>query len=129
MRVNDKEVEATSKLEPIKRYQYFIKRVADSEIMYSLKDREGQWALADVEGRTVFSIWSAAEFASACAVGEWEDFSVTEISTEEFEDEIIDEIDQNNYLINVFSIKEKSGFVVDLSEFARDLSEEMKKYH
>lgn len=129
MKVNDKEIEAISKLEPIKRYQYFIKRVADSEAMYSLIDKEGNWALADVEGRTVFSVWSASEFASACALGEWEGFSVKEIAMEEFEDQIIDEIDQNNYLINVFSIKGKSGFVVDLSEFARDLSEEMKKYH
>jgi len=28
----------------------------------------------------------------------------------------------------MFSLKDNSGFIADLNEFARDLSEEMKKY-
>jgi hypothetical protein len=129
MKINDKEIEAISRLEPVKRYEYFIKRVADSELMYTLVDPKGNWALADVEARSVFSVWSEPQFASACALGVWESFSVKEITVEEFENEIIDEIDQNNYLIDVFSVEGKSGFVVDLNEFARDLSNEMNKYH
>jgi hypothetical protein len=129
MKITDKEIEATSKLEPAKRYQYFIKRVADTEKMYSLVDGEGDWAIADVEDKSLFSVWSAPEFAQACALDEWKEFSVKEFTIEDFEDEIIDEIDRNGYLINVFSVKGKSGFIVDFNEFARDLSEEMKKYH
>lgn len=129
MKITDKEIEATSNLEPAKRYQYFIKRVADSEKMYSLVDDEGSWAIADVDEKSLFSVWSAPKFAETCAVGEWEGFVVKEFTIENFEDEVIDEIDKNGYLINVFSVKGKSGFVVELNEFARDLSEEMKKYH
>jgi len=35
---------------------------------------------------------------------------------------------ENNYLINVFPMNNKTGFVVSLEEFERDLSEELKNY-
>jgi hypothetical protein len=129
MKITDKEIEAVSQLEAFQRYQYFIKRVADSEKMYSLFDKNGNFALAEVEDHTVFSVWSAPEFALINAVGEWNSFSVKEIPLEEFEDNLIDKIEENKWLINVFSIKEKSGFVVDINEFAKDMSDEMQKYH
>lgn len=129
MKITDKEVDAILKLKPFDRYQYFIKRVADSEQMYTLVDKDDNWALADVEGKDVFSVWSVPEFALPCASGKWENFSVKEITIEQFEDDIIDEIDKNGYLINVFPIKGKSGFIVDINEFAKDLNDEMRKYH
>lgn len=129
MKITSKEIETVSKLEPEKRYQYFIKQVADTEKMYSLVDKEGSWAIADVDDKALFSVWSASESAQACALGEWGGFSVKEFTIEDFEDEIIDEIDANEYLINVFSVNGKSGFIVDYNEFARDLSEDLKKYH
>ncbi|WP_374165906.1 DUF2750 domain-containing protein [Arcticibacter sp. MXS-1] len=128
MKITEKEIESVSKLEPMKRYQYFIKRVADTEKMYTLVDEEDDWVISEVEGSAVFSLWSAPEFAGQCIFGEWRDCSVQEISLEYFEDEVIDEIETKNYLLNIFSVNGKSGFVVDINEFARDLSDEMKNY-
>lgn len=128
MKINDKEFEAVLKLKPFDRYQYFIKRVADSELMYTVVDDSDNWAIADVEGTNVLSIWPAREYALENLFDEWKDFTVKEFTLEYFEDEIIDRIEENNYLLNVFSIKGKSGFVVDINEFARDLSDEMGKY-
>lgn len=129
MKITSKEIEAVSQLEAFKRYEYFIKRVADSEKIYTLIDDNGDLAVADVDDSTVISFWSASEFAENNAVDEWSSFSVKEISLEEFEEEIIDVIEKNNWLINVFSAKDKSGFVVDINEFAKDLSIELQKYH
>jgi len=129
MKITNKEIEAVSQLEAFQRYEYFIKRVADSERMYTLVDDNGNFAIADVESSTVLSVWSASEFAENNAVDEWGSFSVKEITLEEFEEDIIDMIEENNWLISVFSIKGKSGFVVDINEFAKDLSAEMQKYH
>ena len=128
MKITNKEIEAVSQLEAFQRYEYFIKRVADSERMYTLVDDNGNLAIADVESSAVLSVWSASEFAENNAVDEWGGFSVKEITVEEFEEDIIDMIEENNWLINVFSIKGKSGFVVDINEFAKDLSAEMQKY-
>jgi hypothetical protein len=129
MKISDKEIEAVSKLEPLERYQYFMKKVADTEKMYSLVDKEGNFALSDVEINVLFSLWPAPEFALKCAQGAWEGFTVKEITIEDFEDNILDIVSDNNWLINVFSIECKTGFVVDFGEFARDLSHELKKYH
>jgi hypothetical protein len=129
MKITNKEIEAVSQLEAFQRYEYFIKRVADSERMYTLVDDNGNLAIADVESSAVLSVWSASEFAENNAVDEWGSFSVKEITVEEFEEDIIDMIEKNNWLINVFSIKGKSGFVVNINEFAKDLSAEMQKYH
>lgn len=129
MKLTDKEVEAILKLEPYDRYQYFIKRVADSEQMFTIVDNEDNWALADVQGKEVFSVWSAPDFAVLFAIGDWESFSVKEITIEQLEDDIIDEIENNGYLINVFPIIGRSGFVVDIIEFAKDINNEMRKYH
>jgi hypothetical protein len=129
MKISDREIEAVSKLQPLERYQYFMKKVADTEKMYSLVDKEGNFALSDVEINVLFSLWSAPEFALKCAQGAWEGFAAKEITIEDFEDNIIDIVSDNNWLINVFSIEGKTGFVVDFGEFARDLSFELKKYH
>lgn len=129
MKTTNKEIEAVSQLEAFQRYEYFIKRVADSDKMYTLVDDYGNLAIADVENSAVLSVWSAFEFAENNAVDEWGSSSVKEITIEEFEEDIIDIIEKNNWLINVFSIKGKSGFIVDINEFAKDLSAEMQKYH
>jgi len=129
MKITNKEIEAVSQLEAFQRYEYFIKRVADSEKMYTLVDENGYFAIADIENTAVLSVWSASDFAKGNAIDEWGSFSVKEITIEEFEEDIIDIIEKNNWLINVFSIKGKSGFIVDLNEFAKDLSTEMQKYH
>jgi hypothetical protein len=36
-KINQKEIEGVSALEPFKRYQYFIKRIVDWEIVYALR--------------------------------------------------------------------------------------------
>ncbi|WP_343642344.1 hypothetical protein [Chryseobacterium sp.] len=40
---------------------------------------------------------------------------------------LFDIINSENYLINVFPINGKSGFVVNLEKFDRDLQEELDK--
>lgn len=129
MKITKKEIEATSKLEATARYHYFMKRVAGTEKMYSLVDEGGDWAIACFGEKTLFSVWPAPEFAEACAVSEWKGFSVREFNIEIFERDIFDEIDTHDHLINVFSVKGKSGFIVDYNEFARDLSDELEKNH
>ena len=123
-----KEIEAVTSLDAFKRFQYLIKRVADSEKLYSLKSLEGNWAVSTIDNKTLFPIWSATEFAEKCAIDGWEAFDVTEISLTQFLDNIIDFISDEALLLNVFPVGRTTGFVVDLHEFVRDLKEELAKY-
>ena len=128
MIVNPKEIEKVSALESFERYKYFIKRVADNELIYILLLQNGEYALSEIENKILLPIWPAKEFVEICKINGWENCNVKEITLEEFENDIIDYISESGYLINVFPVFESTGFIVDLDEFAEDLSNELNKY-
>ena len=49
MNISIMEFNAIIKLEPFDRYKYFIKRFADSKIMFSFRDEENEIAIAEVD--------------------------------------------------------------------------------
>ncbi|AZA77812.1 DUF2750 domain-containing protein [Chryseobacterium joostei] len=126
--MNQKEIENVISLEPIERYNYFIKKVADWEIFYTLLNESGEYALSELKDKKLFPMWSAREFAELCKVSGWETYTVKELKLDDLENEIIDFIADQNCLINVFPIYNRTGFVVSLIEFSKDLSEELKNY-
>ena len=63
IKITEKEIKAVSALAPYERYKYFIKRIVDTELMYSLKSHDGNWAISKVEASKLFPLWSAREFA------------------------------------------------------------------
>ena len=123
-----KEIETVSNLKPFDRYNYFIKKIADFEILYTLKSSEGNFAISEVDNHFMLPLWSHKEFAALNLDKEWLDFEVFEISLEELTDKFFPFILKNGYLINVFPMNNKTGFVVSLKEFERDLSEELENY-
>jgi hypothetical protein len=128
MFVHPKEIERVSMLSPKERYIYFLKRVADSEEFYSLKNNENEFIISELEGNLLFPMWSAKEFAKNCLVDGWENHKIISLNLDDLEEEIFDLIAKEKYLLNIFPVKEKTGFIVDLDEFARDLSNELKNY-
>lgn len=128
VRVTEKEIEAVSSLAALERYKYFIKRVADTEMMYSLKSVDGNWAISEVDNSRLFPLWSAGEFADKCKLSGWSGFMSVEINMEYFEEELLEFIHLNGMLLNIFPVGENTGYVVDILEFAKDLNEEMEKY-
>ena len=82
----------------------------------------------EIENKILLPIWPAKEFVEICKINGWENCNVKEITLEEFENDIIDYISESGYLINVFPVLERTGFIVDLDEFAEDLSNELNKY-
>lgn len=128
MQLHQKAIEAISKQNPLQRYQYFMRRVADFETMYGLRDKQGNWASAVTEEHDLFSVWPAPEFAKACAVGDWGNYGVTEITVEMFQEEIKAALLSTGSLVNVFSVSSKAGFIVSPAEFSRDLQNELDQY-
>lgn len=126
--MNIKEIESVSNLEPYKRYQYFIKKIADFEELWTIIDENGDYALSDIDDKVLISFWSAKEYIASNLSEGWKNCKAKKLTLDDLEDEIFDLIASENLLINVFPINGKSGFVVDLDEFARDLSDELKNY-
>jgi hypothetical protein len=125
LHISEKEITAVSQLPVEKRYHYFLKRFADTLECYALQDQMGTYALSEIDGHLLFSLWPAPEFATLCLNGEWSGYQVVKI---DLEDSIFSEISEKGYLINVFPIEEKTGFVVDSEEFNSDLDAELEKY-
>ncbi|MCH4831204.1 DUF2750 domain-containing protein [Flavobacterium columnare] len=121
--MNAKEIKNVSVLQPIERYKYFIKKVADYEELWTIVDVNGDYALSDIDDKTLISFWSAKEFINSNLEEGWKECTPKKLTLDDLEDEIFDLIASKNYLIDVFPVNGKSGFVVDLDEFARDLSE------
>lgn len=115
-------------LKPLERYKYFIKKIADFEEVWTIKDNNGDYALSDVEDNTFLSLWSAREYVESNLNCGWEDCVPIKLSLEELGDNLLPIAFENDYLINVFPVNGKSGFVVSLEEFTRDLNEELKQY-
>ena len=128
MKITNKELENVSRLAPFERYQYTIKKIADFEQLWSIIDETGDYALSDVGNQTFFSIWPAREYVDSNLSNGWEKCQPKELTLDEFSDQLLIFISENDYLINVFPINGKSGFVVNLEEFIRDLNRELEKY-
>lgn len=128
MTISKMEFNALCKLEPYSRYMYFIKKFADMGIMYSLVNEKNKFAIAEVSNKMLISFWPAKDFAITLATGKWVKYSEYEISLDSFNEKVIPEIKQNGYLINIFPLFDKSGFVVDVEEFVRDLNTELNNY-
>jgi len=126
--LHPKEIEAILQQKAFQRYQYFMKRVADFEVMYSLQDENGDWVMADVDSNGLFCIWPLPEFATACAIEGWEGSKVVAIDLATYQEQVVPLIQEEGLLLNVFSSPTAMGFVVNLTEFACDLNTELAHY-
>ncbi|REC41603.1 DUF2750 domain-containing protein [Chryseobacterium pennipullorum] len=126
--MNKKEIENVISLEPLERYRHFIKKVADWEVFFTLIDINKNYLLSHLDGEKLFPVWSSEEYAKLCQIAGWENSIIKKLDLDDLENEIIDFIVDEECLINVFPIYDKTGFVVNLKEFTRDLNEELKNY-
>ena len=126
--VNDKELVAVLRLPPPKRYQYFVKRVVDPEIAWSL-GRIGGWApLGDAEDHEVMPVWPHKRFAAACASGSWSDNEPRSISLPEWIKAWPPGIAQDDRRIAMFPTPDGKGPIVMAQRLKADLEEELRNY-
>ena len=128
MNLKTQEIESVIKLEPFERYKYSLKRIADNETLYTIKRDKETIAISDLDDEKLIPFWSAKQFAELNITDEWNEFYVEEISLDDFENEMVDFINENNFLMNIFPINNKIGFVVSLDEFIRDLNIELERF-
>lgn len=126
--MNSKQVEAILKLPAPKRYDHFIKVVADRQLAWGLF-AEG-WALAATdEGLPVFPVWPAQEYAALCAVGDWAGYTPKEIDIEDLLYGLLPSLKKRETFLGVFSTPEDKGMLPEVSTFETDLRNELAKFH
>ena len=82
--MHPKELETVFNLHQNKRYEYFIKKVADFEEVWGLKQEDGWATTGDDKGTFYLSFWPKKEFAELCITDEWSEYYAEVISLDEF---------------------------------------------
>lgn len=127
MSMNPKQIEAVIKLPAPKRYDHCIKVVADRQVAWGLYS-DG-WALAGTsDGKAVFPIWPASEYATLCAVGDWAGYAPKEIDMEDLLDGLLPSLIERGTLLGVFYTPEDKGVIPDMSTFESDIRHELSKF-
>ncbi|MHA3788660.1 DUF2750 domain-containing protein [Flavobacterium hauense] len=115
-------------LSPNELYPHFLKTIAETDELWTLIDNDGRFALFEVNNKTVFSVWPDETSIESNITPDWQDYIPFKINLDELEETIIPLIRQNNYFINIFPVDSRTGYLVALNDFVRELNRELKNY-
>lgn len=124
--MNSKEIENVLKLDNRKKYAYFIKKIADNEEIWSLKNSDGWVSLGQV-GQFFFPVWAKKEYADLCISGEWGDCHSEAIDIYKFIDVWISNLKKEGTRITVMW-HNGSGIDVDWDDLLNNILFELDKY-
>ena len=129
LKVSKEELEALNRCDQNVRYKYVMKRIADTETIWTMSKDRSTIAIQIQDGIRLFPIWSSKEYGIAFCEDICSDYSCLPISLEDFVEYFIDFICAEDLMINVFpTVKEPIGKVVDINEFADQLGKELEEY-
>jgi Protein of unknown function (DUF2750) len=127
VRTDPKRIEAVLALPGIKRFEHFIKVVADTQEVWGLY--QDGWALAATDdGKSVFPLWPAEEYAQLCAVGEWDGQTPRAITLSEFTEELLPNLKRDGVLPCVFFTPTSKGVTPSVDELMSALQAELRNY-
>jgi Protein of unknown function (DUF2750) len=122
------EIQAVIALDGERRYWYCIKRVADQEQLWGLRQVDG-WALAsDDAGRELVPVWPHERFALLCAGATWAGYDAEPIDIAAWLDRWTSGLESDNRLVVVFPTPNNQGIAVEPARFAADLRKELLNY-
>lgn len=126
--LKEKEKSTVSALDGPARYDYFVRRTADENRVWSLWSQG--WVLAgESNGRQVVPVWPHAQFAEMCAQGVWVGHEAREIEMDAWLNRWLPGIKRDDRLIAVFPTADDKGVVVESERLAFDLANELQNYH
>lgn len=126
--LSEQEFEAIVSLPGAKRYSYFVKKIADWEEVWSLRNEDG-WVLAAVpDGNEVVPVWPHERFAKACVEGDWQDCEPVAIELSAWLERWIPGMTKDHRQIAVFPTSQDKGVVVSPERLNADLSDECEQY-
>lgn len=110
-----------------KRYQHFIKVVADRQEAWGLY--QDGWAMAGTDdGAAVFPLWPEKEYAEACAQQEWAGYEPREIELDHLMEVVLPQLKTEGSLPGVFFTPSSKGVTPAVDELLAALEEELQNY-
>lgn len=126
--ISEQEFKSVFSLSGVKRYTYFIKKVADWEEIWTLRNHEGWVLAADIYGHEVVPVWPHECFARACIDDEWQDCEPVNIELHIWLKRWCPGIANDGRQVVVFPTPQDKGVVVPPYQLCNDLSKECEQY-
>ena len=127
MKINPKQLAAVVAMSAEKRFEHFVKVVADWEEVWGLY-KDG-WALASTDdGTEVFPLWPAREYAALCAEREWAEYRPRSFSLREFLDELLPRLQRDGTLPGVFFLPTSKGITPTVDNLKAAIDAELENY-
>jgi hypothetical protein len=126
--LGSEELEAVLGLPAPERYAYFVKRSADREEVWGLRDDRGWVTAEDDEGRVFMPVWPHPEYARACARDEWGNASPASIELHDWVEGWLPDLEHRRHLVSVFPVPAGKGVAVEPGRLRRDLEAEIALY-
>jgi hypothetical protein len=126
--LSEREFEAVSCLGAKERFAHFLKRVADWEAVWGLRDEAGWVAATDSDDHSSFPLWPHPRYAAACANHEWAGNAPASIDVHEFVEEWLPAMASDNVFLAVFPTPALRGILVSAMELAAALRQALAAY-
>lgn len=121
------QIDAILRLAGPARYEHFVKQVADWEEAWGLY-RDG-WALAGTsDGKQVFPLWPAREYAALCGRDEWAGYEPAAIPLADLIDGLLPSLDKDGVLPGVFYTPSDKGVTPTVRQLLDDLKAAASEY-
>lgn len=125
--MNPKQIEAIFALPANKRFEHFVKVVADRQKAWGLY--QDGWAMAGAaDGVRVLPLWPYAEYAAACAQAEWAGFEPKAIALDELMEVVLPELKAEGSLPGILPTPAGNGGTPSIDELLAALDEELGKF-
>ncbi|EOV9658024.1 DUF2750 domain-containing protein [Cronobacter turicensis] len=129
MNISSQEIDVMFKKNAKERYVYFVKKIADWECAWALGDDTGYITTEDGDGNLSLPLWPAKEYAQKCAVNEWTNLSVKEVSLDELLDQLLPELIEDEIDVVAFMAPDETGLpTLSAANVLKDLLAECEKY-
>ncbi len=128
MTIDTRQLQAVVMLPGPQRYEYFIRRVVDTGVVWSLY-RNG-WALASkADGTMVLPLWPDSEFAAICADYEWTGYAPQSFALAELVDELLPQLARDGVATGVFYTPGARDVMPTANLLRKDLQDALASRH
>lgn len=110
------------------RYQHFIARSADTQVLFGLRTDEGWVSACGDDGAEGLPIWPHPAYAMECATGEWAGSTPVEIDVYDFANDWLPAMAADAVNVIVFPTAAMQGVLVDPARLEADLKLELARY-
>lgn len=119
------EVEEIFCLTKDRKYKYFFDKVAETEQVWGLKDKNGWVTIKDENNNIAMPIWPGFEFAKYCTENQWKEANPEGIDLFEFMEYWLQGMKRDGCRVLVFGDSEGRGISVDSEEFKKELEKNL----